>query len=69
VDQGAFEVGQATVLVETAAAIKVKVGEYEYWVPKSVIHDDSEVWGARDGRNEGKLVVQAWWAEKEGLEG
>jgi len=62
------EVGHAVVLAETAAAIKVKVGEYEYWVPKSVVHDDSCVWSAKDGENEGKLVVQTWWAEKEGLE-
>lgn len=36
------------------------------WVPKSVIHDDSEVYDGGDG--EGDLVVETWWAEKEGWE-
>lgn len=34
-----------------------------FTVPKSVIHDDSEVW--KKGQ-EGKLVVQLWFAVKEG---
>jgi hypothetical protein len=34
-----------------------------FWVPKSVIHDDSEVY--KDG-TEGTLVVKDWYAEKEG---
>jgi hypothetical protein len=33
----------------------------EVWVPKSVIHDDSEVY--EDG-HEGTLVVQEWFAKK-----
>ena len=32
------------------------------WLPKSVIHDDSEIW--EEGQ-EGKLVVPNWFAEKE----
>jgi hypothetical protein len=38
----------------------------EVWCPQSVISDDSEVYRRGD---EGQLVVQAWWAEKEGLDG
>lgn len=38
----------------------------EVWVPKSVIHDGSEVYEGGDG--EGDLVVKSWWAEKEGWE-
>lgn len=34
------------------------------WVPKSVLHESSKV---RAEKNEGTLVVQAWWAEREGL--
>jgi len=34
-----------------------------FWVPKSVLHDDSEVYGKG---HEGKLVVQRWFGEKEG---
>jgi len=37
----------------------------EVWVPRSQIHDDSEVYDA-DNR-EGRLVVSKWFAEKEGL--
>ena len=36
----------------------------EKWVPKSVIHDDSEIWKAGQA---GRLVVLGWWAEKEKL--
>lgn len=36
------------------------------WIPKSMFHDDSEVYD--DGDNaEGEVVVKTWWAEKEGL--
>ena len=38
-------------------------GPTEVWVPKSVIHDDSEVFAADD---EGTLIVFEWWAEKQG---
>lgn len=34
------------------------------WVPKSLIHDDSEVY--KEG-TKGTLVVARWFAEKEGL--
>lgn len=36
----------------------------EFWIPKSVIDEDSEVQGLAD---EGTLIVAEWWAEKEGL--
>lgn len=45
-------------------AILCKQGDKTFWVPKSVIHDDSEIWD-KVGQ-EGKLIVQAWFAEKEG---
>jgi hypothetical protein len=38
----------------------------EVWVPKSAIHDDSEVYDGHDN-NHGKLVLHQWFAEKEGL--
>ena len=39
----------------------------EQWIPRSVIHDDSEVYGRE---HTGKVVVMQWWAEKElGYEG
>jgi Ser-tRNA(Ala) deacylase AlaX len=65
---GGHEVnGGATVtcLSETAKAILVSVAGKALWIPKSVLHDDSEVWKAGD---EGVLVVNEWWAEREGLD-
>jgi len=49
---------------ETPKAILVKSNGVSTWVPKSVIHDDSEVY--KEGTS-GKLVVARWFAEKEGL--
>ncbi len=52
------------VLSETEAAIKCQIGKRAVWVPKSQITDDSEVYEADQC---GKLVVTAWFAEKEDL--
>lgn len=49
---------------ETAKAILVRRGDDEKWVPKSQVTADSEVYA--EG-HVGKLVVTAWFAEKEGL--
>jgi hypothetical protein len=55
----------AECVAETERAIRCRLetGD-EVWIPKSVVHDDSEVY-ALD--HSGKLVVAGWWAEKEGL--
>ena len=54
---------------ETPKAILVKIdtrdGKKEVWVPKSQVHDDSEIAGRDD---EGTLAITEWFAEKEGLE-
>jgi hypothetical protein len=34
------------------------------WIPKSVVHDDSEVYRAGTA---GKVVVRAWWAREHGI--
>ena len=49
---------------DTVKAIKVTVEGKVRWIPKSLIHDNSEVY--KKG-TEGKLVVPQWWAEEEGL--
>lgn len=54
----------ATAKRETPKALLVEVEGEEKWVPKSLIHDDSEVYREGDA---GTLVVPLWWAEKEGL--
>lgn len=50
---------------ETAKAVLVDLAGDEVWIPKSVLHDDSEVTGEGDS---GRLAVRRWWGEKEGLE-
>ena len=55
------------VVGETEKAIKVRIpGQGDKWIPKSALHDHSEVWSLKNA-GPGKLVVAEWWAEKEGL--
>ena len=51
---------------ETEKAILVEIEGDEYWVPKSQLSEDSEVY-ERDEGNEGTLIVTRWWATQEGL--
>ena len=50
----------------TAKALLVRIGTKEIWIPKSVIHDDSEVYQESD-TDSGKLVLKGWWARREGV--
>ena len=50
-----------TCIKETAAAVCVTIEGEEHWIPKSQIHDDSEVYA--DGTS-GTLIISAWIAEK-----
>lgn len=61
-----FRIENAKVLRDSGKAILVEAEALDEptWVPKSVIHDDSEIW--EEGQEDGDLVVQDWWAEKEG---
>lgn len=59
-------VGRFECIEERPMSIKVRaVGNAldERWVPKSVVHEDSEVY--KDG-TDGKLVLVHWFAAKEG---
>ena len=51
---------------ETAKAILVTIEDETHWIPKSVIHDDSEVFDS-DENSRGTLVLPEWFAEKEQL--
>jgi hypothetical protein len=63
----AYSLGQGKVLRETDKAILFEnIDDEQLWVPKSVIHDDSEVWADADDKREGELIVKQWWAEKNG---
>lgn len=49
---------------ETDKALLVEIDGKSYWVPKSMISEDSEVYAPDD---EGTLIVREWWAKQEGL--
>lgn len=56
---------QAMPVMETQQAVLFELIEGDQvWVPKSVIHEDSEVW--KEGQEPGELVVKHWFAKKEG---
>ena len=63
-DQADFH--DVTVLQETPKALRIVIEGEEKWVPKSVIHDDSDVFDG-DENGTGTLIVKSWWAKKEGL--
>jgi hypothetical protein len=58
-----FDVDQ--VEAESDKAILVEIDGVKHWVPKSQIHDDSEVYSEKSGG--GELIVTRWWAEQRGL--
>lgn len=49
---------------ETEKALLCVIDDEEHWIPKSHIHDDSEVY--EEGQ-EGDLVVSEWIANEKGL--
>lgn len=53
------------VLGETDKAIHVhpELLDESVWIPKSCIHDDSEVW---KGGQDGEVIVVMWWARRQG---
>lgn len=58
--------GYAEVKRESDKAILVEIADIDteaVWIPKSVIHDDSEVW---EDEQDGDLVVKDWYAKKQG---
>lgn len=59
-------IGSGIVLRDSGKALLVAVddiGVEPVWIPKSVIHDDSEVW--KEGQD-GEVVVCEWFAEEKG---
>lgn len=58
-----FLVGDAKATRETDKAVLFIIEGQEEWIPKSQIHDDSEVW---QGGCEGALIVTEWFAEQRG---
>ena len=59
-------VGHAIKETERALLVVLESDGEEHWIPKSVMHDDSEVFDDADN-SEGDVVVKRWFAEREGL--
>jgi len=59
-----MEFDGATCLRESEKAVLVSVGACEVWIPKALIHDDSEVYKADTS---GVLVIPEWLAVEKGL--
>jgi hypothetical protein len=52
------------IIHQTDRALKVRLDDgTEIWVPKSVVHDNSEIWKAEE---KGDLTVKHWWARSSG---
>lgn len=63
-----FQVDKVTQEREKAIEVVLSDTGDLKWIPKSVIHMDSEVFEKPDdGDGGGKLVVHRWFAEQEGL--
>ena len=60
------ELGTAEYMFESQKAVMFNIEGEEMWVPKSVIHNDSEIWDSTSERC-GLLVVKTWWARKNEL--
>ena len=64
--QISFSLEDVRAIRETDAALLCTggdLGDDEVWVPKSQIHDDSEVF---EEGHEGGLAVKAWYGRKKG---
>lgn len=64
-----FRIEKTTATQATERALLVESDNLDApcWVPKAVVHDDSEVFDAKDNA-EGTLVVEKWFARKQGWE-
>jgi len=54
--------GKCTRCTKLAILVVMSNGD-EVWMPRSVIHDNSEVY---DDGHDGKIIVHEWWAEERG---
>lgn len=60
-----IEIDAVFCVAETEKAVLVRLtDDEEYWVPKSVIGEDSEVQGHND---RGVLVVADWFVKRKGM--
>ena len=64
VSEQTVEIEDVTVEAETDLALLCIIEEKQRWIPKSVVHEDSEVSGEGDT---GTIMIMRWFAEKAGL--
>jgi hypothetical protein len=55
---------EAEAIAETDGALLCRIDGDDAWIPKSHIHDDSEVY---EKGHEGTLVISEWIAKQKGL--
>lgn len=66
-DDDGTSLGEGEVIQSTDLALRVSLETGDtIWIPIKCIHDNSEVYDAGENST-GDVVVQTWWAEKEGL--
>ena len=58
------ELEDVAVEAETDLALLCNIDDKKHWIPKSVVHEDSEVSSEGDT---GTIVIMRWFGEKEGL--
>ncbi len=64
-----INLGKGTAVAASPVALRIRFNDAKIgtrWVPKSVLHDDSEVYQLSSDPD-GKVIVMEWWADKEGL--
>lgn len=66
-----FRVADCEIIEESSSGKTFKVRSSNFdnrscteWIPKSAIHDDSEIW--KLGQEPGELVIEDWLAESKG---
>lgn len=65
-EEPGFTIEGVTCVHVTRGALLARTPDgQEFWVPKSVIHDDSEIY--KPGSESGSLIVKLWWAESRGV--
>lgn len=62
-DEVTFTVEDVVCSKETDKALLCNIDDDLVWIPKSQVHDTSEVW--KEGQT-GDLVVKRWFAEQRG---
>ena len=66
-DGASYEVGEVTVTSATDKGLWVDRGGEQEFYPFSQIHDDSEIYSAKQKGETGTLIITEWLATERGL--